>query len=47
MAARKPYISDVPDDEWALVAPYLMLLPEGAGQREHPSREVLNGLRYP
>src|SRR5919202_5325004 len=44
--ARKPYPSDVSDDERALVAAYLTLLPEGAGQREHPSREVLNGLRY-
>ncbi len=43
---RKPYPSDVSDDEWALVAPYLMLLPEGAAQREHPIREVFNGLRY-
>ena len=44
--ARKPYPSDVSDDEWALVAPYLTLLPEEAGQREHPSREVFNGLRH-
>jgi transposase len=44
--ARKPYPSDVSDDEWALVAPYLTLLPEAAGQREHPLREVFNGLRY-
>jgi hypothetical protein len=29
-----------------LVAPYLMLLPEDVGQREHPPREVFNGLRY-
>jgi transposase len=43
---RKPYPSDVSDDEWALVAPYLTLLPEEAGQREHPLREVFNGLRY-
>jgi transposase len=43
---RKPYPSDVPDDEWALVAPYLALLPEDAPQREHPLREVFNGLRY-
>lgn len=41
-----PYPSDVSDDEWALVAPYLMLLPEGSAQREHPIREVFNGLRY-
>src|ERR687897_3908987 len=43
---RKPYPSDVSDDEWALVAPYLTLLPEEAGQRVHPLREVFDGLRY-
>jgi len=46
MSSRKPYPSDVSDEEWALVAPYLTLLPEDAGQREHPLREVFNGLRY-
>src|SRR5829696_5295467 len=44
--SRRPYPSDVSDGEWALVAPYLALLPEDAGQREHPLREVFNGLRY-
>jgi transposase len=43
---RKPYPSDVPDDEWALVAPYLTLLPVTSGLREHALREVFNGLRY-
>ena len=43
---RKPYPSDVCDNEWALVAPYLALLPENAGQRDHSLREVFNGLRY-
>lgn len=43
---RKPYPSDVSDEEWALVAPYLTLLPEEAGQREHSLREVFNALRY-
>lgn len=43
---RKPYPSDVCDEEWAVVAPYLTLLPEDAGQREHSLREVFNGLRY-
>ena len=43
---RKPYPSDVSDEEWALVAPYLALLREDAGQRRHPLREVFNGLRY-
>jgi transposase len=44
--ARKPYPSDVSDAEWALIAPYLTLLREEAGQREHSLREVFNGLRY-
>ena len=46
MTARKPYPSDVSDDEWALVAPYLSLLPDSAKQRTHSLREVFNGLRY-
>ena len=45
-AARKPYPSDVSDDEWAFVAPYLVLMREDAPQREHPLREVFNGLRW-
>jgi transposase len=44
--ARKRYPSDVSDEEWALVAPYLTLLPEEAGQRQHSLREIFNGLRY-
>jgi NAD(P)-dependent dehydrogenase (short-subunit alcohol dehydrogenase family) len=34
-------------DVWdgAAVVPYLTLLPEAAGQREHPLREVFDGLR--
>ena len=44
--SRKPYSSDVSDEEWALVAPYLALLPEDAGQRDHSLREAFNGLRY-
>jgi len=43
---RTPYPSDVSDEEWALVAPYLRLLAEDAGQRDHGLREVFNGLRY-
>jgi transposase len=46
MTSRKPYPSDVSDAEWALVAPYLALLPEHAGQRRHELREVFDGLRY-
>src|SRR5437763_15841962 len=43
---RQPYPSDVSDDEWALVAPYLTLMTEDAPQREHPLRAVFNGLRW-
>ena len=44
--SRRPYPSDVSDEEWALVVRYLTLLPEQATQRVHPLREVFNGLRY-
>lgn len=46
MSERKPYASDVSDEEWAFVAPYLTLMTEDAPQREYPLREVFNGLRY-
>lgn len=43
---RKAYPSDVSDEEWSLVAPYLTLMTEDAPQRDHPLREVFNGLRW-
>jgi transposase len=43
---RKAYPSDVSDEEWALVAPYLTLMIEDAPQRDFPLREVFNGLRW-
>src|SRR5687768_8250838 len=43
---RKPYPSDVSDEESAFVAPYLALTREDAPQRRHDLREVFNGLRY-
>lgn len=46
MTTRKPYPSDVSDDEWAFVAPYLTLMTENAPQRDYPLREVFNGLRW-
>jgi transposase len=45
-ATRKPYPSDVSDDEWAFVAPYRTLMTEDSPQRHHELREVFNGLRY-
>jgi transposase len=41
--ARQAYPSDVNDDEWAWVAPYLPLMTEEAPQREHSLREGFNG----
>jgi transposase len=44
--SRKPYPSDVSDDEWAFVAPYLTLMREDAPQRDYPLREIFNALRW-
>lgn len=41
---RRAYPSDVSDDVYAFVLPYLVLKPEQAAQRKHPLREVLNAL---
>ena len=43
---RKGYPSDVTDEEWAFVAPYLTLMTEDAPQRVYSLREVFNGLRW-
>jgi transposase len=45
-AGGRRYPSDVSDEEWAFVAPYLTLLPLEAGQRRHDLREVFNAVRY-
>jgi transposase len=44
MNARYP--SDVSDEEWAFVAPYLALLTSHAPQRKHDLRSVFNALRW-
>ena len=44
--SRRAYPSDVTDDEWSLVVPYLTLMCEEAPQRAYPLRELFNGLRY-
>src|ERR1700710_2869584 len=43
---RKPYPSDVSDEEWSLVVPYLTLMTEAAPQRDHALRELFNALGY-
>jgi transposase len=45
-ATRKAYPSDVSDEEWSFVAPYLMLMTPDAPQRVHNLREVFNGVRW-
>lgn len=44
--SRKAYPSDVSDEEWEFVAPYLTLMKEDAPQRTHPLRELFNALRW-
>jgi transposase len=43
---RKPYPSDVSDEEWNFVAPYLALIDEHSPQRRYSLREVFNALRW-
>jgi transposase len=46
MADRKPYPSDVTDQEWEFCVPYLSLMKEDAPQRAYPLRELFNALRW-
>ena len=46
MPNRKPYPSDVSDEEWGFVAPYLALIREDSPQRAHDLREVFDALRW-
>lgn len=46
MDTHSRYPSDVVDEEWAFVVPYLTLLPLDSAQRKYELREVFNGLRY-
>jgi len=45
-ALRKAYPSDVTDEEWAFVVPYLTLMRPNAPQRVHDLRDVYNALRW-
>jgi transposase len=46
MSTRKPYPSDVSDEEWAFVVPYLTLLPLDATQRVYELRDVFDAARW-
>ena len=43
---RARYPSDVSDEEWAFVEPFLTLIRADSPQREYDLREVYNGVRY-
>ena len=43
---RRAYLTDVSDEEWAFVLPYLLLSREDNRSRQHSLRELLNGVRY-
>lgn len=42
----KPYPSDVSDEEWSFVVPYLTLIRLDSEQRQHDLRAVFNALRW-
>ena len=43
---RRAYPSDVSDEEWQFVLPYLLLSREDSRSRQHSLRELFNGVRY-
>ena len=44
--SRKVYPSDVSDEEWEFVTPYLTLIREDAAQRVHALRDVFDATRW-
>lgn len=46
MANRKPYPSDITDEEWEFCMPYLTLMREDAPPRDYALRELFHGLRW-
>ncbi|MBL9196700.1 IS5 family transposase, partial [Xanthomonas fragariae] len=46
MKPRKPYSTDISDEEWAFAAPYLTLMDVQAPQRKYELRAMFNALRW-
>jgi hypothetical protein len=44
MAKRKPYPTEVSDEEWSFAAPYLGVMNKDAPQRRYELREMFTGL---
>jgi putative transposase len=43
---RKPYPSDLTDEEWTFIAPYVPAAKAGGWPKDHPKREILHGIFY-
>jgi transposase len=44
--SRKAYPTDVSDEEWEFVAPYLTLMKEDAPQRLYALRDLFDAVRW-
>jgi len=45
-ASKTGYLTDVSDEEWAFVLPYLLLSKVDSASREHDLRAIFNAVRY-
>jgi putative transposase len=43
---RKPYPSDLTDEEWTFISPYVPAAKAGGRPADHSKREILNGIFY-
>ena len=43
---RRAYLTDVSDEEWAFVLPYLLLSREDNASRQHDLRALFDAVRY-
>jgi putative transposase len=46
MAPRTPYPTDLTDNEWALIAPYVPTATPGGRPEKSPTRDILDGIFY-
>jgi putative transposase len=46
MPSRKPYPTDLTDEQWALVEPFVQASACGPQEQLHPRREVVNAILY-
>ena len=46
MPSRTPFLTNVTDQAWVFIAPYLTVMTSDAPQRRHDLREVAHALRW-